>query len=163
MLQNYNWNINNWLNKILGRLWRRPQPLALLKSLLVPMQDLANELSGRSITWRFQVLYSSQQLALQSMLNKLFDPTLSRIRIVTVADLVPDTNIYHDSEFDPAQALIYHDSELDIAPIIYHDSEDLAADYLVYVPTSLSASNAQIDAWISRYNIATKLYTIIYE
>jgi hypothetical protein len=164
MISNFSWNIKTWLSRFLFPRRRKPTPLALTWAILSPLQAIVDDFAARAIVWRFTVQYNSQQAVLASMLNKLFDPTDLRIRVVTTGDLTPPVVIFQDNEFDPQPDFIYHDGEDVGNVIIYHQAElDALPDYIVYVPTSLTAEEPRIRGWINRYNLADKNYQIIYE
>jgi hypothetical protein len=164
MLKNYSWNIKSWLGRFLPGRRREESMLAFIWALLAPLQDVVDDFASRAVAWRFRVRYSSQQLVLVSLLNKLFDPVDRRIRVVTVGDLAPEVILYFDGEFDPIDDVVYHDGEPDEAPVVYHESElDGLADYIVYVPSGLSGEEDRILSWIGRYNLADKIFILEYE
>lgn len=163
-MRNYAWNIRNWLGRIIGRRRNSEEFLSFAFCLLKPVQDLADELASESVRWRRNILYSSQQGVLQSLLNQIFDPTEKRIKVVTIADLVPDVIIYHDGEVEPIEQLLYFDVESESSPIVYQDGEtDGLADYKIIVPVLLNSEESKIVFWVNRYNLADKKYQIEYE
>jgi hypothetical protein len=164
VIKNYNWNIRQWLGRFLERGRRGEQMVAFIWSLLAPLQDIADDFAAKAHFWRSNVIYNSQQGVLQSALNSLFDATDRRIRVVTLGDLFPDITLYYDNELEPREVIVSFDGEDFEAPVIYHDSEtDGQADYIVFVPTELSALEAQIVAYVNRYNLADKTFLIEYE
>lgn len=163
MIGNYSWNIANWVPRMLPLKRRTEFTIAWLVACLSGVQVLVNDFSTKCQEWDFRVLYNSQQKVLSALLNKLFDATSKRIRVETIADIIPPMIVYHDSEL-PEAPVVYFDSEsapMDV--IINHDSESASAlDFRVFVPSALSGLEEQIKAWINRYVLADKQYEIIY-
>lgn len=158
---NYNWNISNWINKLLPIERKTVINHSWIKALLSPVQTLQDEFSAKCTDLDFKVKFSSQQQVLAGMLNLLFDSTLKRIRIETIADLAPDAVLIFDSEGTEG-AVIYFDSESPDGAAIYFDDEESLYDFNVYIPTALSVSEAKIISWINRYKLADKTFQIIY-
>lgn len=163
MITDYSWDIESWINRRLHKKRRTVKHIAWLNALLSPLQTIANEFSSKCQEWDFRIKYSSQQKVLASLLNKIFDPSLARIRVVTITDLMPPVILYDDIE-NPDHPIVYDEDEGIQGPILYDEDEmDSAYDFKVIVPASLSGSENRIRAWVERYRIGSKNYTIIYE
>lgn len=157
----FNWNISSWLNKVLPKERKTTINVSWLNALLSPIQTMADTFATKCLDWDFKIKYNSQQKILEGLLNKLYDSSLRRIRVETIADLAPPVILYHDAE-EPTGPVLYFDGESADGPILMHDGEESAYDFRVLVPTSLTSSEAQIKSWINRYKLADKTYIIIY-
>lgn len=97
----FNWNIDDIPRQELPPHRQEPERLAYLKALLKPIKTLYNSfVSYRRVTIK-KLRYNGQTIILQNYLNDLFDPTLRRIRILTVFDLDMPLYVGLDSEPDP--------------------------------------------------------------
>lgn len=163
MISSYSWNIENWITRYLRKKRRTTINIAWIKTLLSPLQEKADEFAAKTIDFDFRIKYNSQQKVLESLLNTLFDPSLKRIRIVTTTDIMPPVIIYDDTE-NPDHAIIYDESEAIDGPILYDQDEiDANYDFRIMAPAALSGQESKILAWVERYRIGSKKYTIIYE
>jgi hypothetical protein len=163
MIDSYSWNIGNWILRRLPNKRRTVINTSWLKALLFPLQEVSNDFSARCQDWDFRIKYNSQQKVLSYLLNQLFDPTLARIRVVTTSDITPPTIIYDDQE-NPDAPILYDDAESLIHIVLYDEDEvDSNYDFKVIVPAALSSNEARIKAWVERYRLGSKRFTIIYE
>lgn len=156
---NFNFNISSWINKILPLQRKTTVNISWLNALLTPLKTAQTDLETLYADLDFKVKFTAQQRVLASLLNKLFDPTDKRIRIATISDLLPEVLVYFDNE-SPDGHLLYFDSESADGPFINFDSEENEYDFIVYVPTALTADEEKIKAWVRLYS--SKPFQIIY-
>ena len=162
---NYNWDIVKWIKLVLGSLWRTNRAL-LMKCLLQPIIRMYNEFIAVMDDINNRTKYNSSQKVLTALLNKLFDPTLKRIYIDTVAD---DTTVYYQplsTETPVGYEMIRQVNiadgittgiqyELNIAEFV------TIVDFIVYVPAALTAQQSTITAWVNYYRFASLTFKII--
>ena len=159
----YDWNIRKWIEQMLPFFFRKVWLIAFIYSMLAPLQALFDDFIAYKKTIEQKLKYNSQQIVLTNLLNNIFDNSSRRIRIETSNDKL--TNEY-DYLIDDAGA----DTGFDFMIVDGVDAEYsyMLADYVsdidftVYVPISLSASEAQIKARIDFYLLASKKYSINY-
>jgi len=163
---NYNWDIVKWIKLVLGSLWK-PNRALLIKCLLQPIIRMYNEFIILIDDINNRTRYNSSQKALTSLLNKLFDPTLKRIYIDTVAD---EYQVYYQpiigeslGDMVPLYQPIIADTDTP-APLYQLNIAEyiLIVDFIVYVPTSLAAQEGNIKAWVNYYRFASLTFKIIY-
>lgn len=159
---NFSWNIFNWLNRYLVKFQAQSVQLAWLRSLLKPVQELHTDFIQFNERINQITKYNSQQKVFASLLNKVFDNDLKRIRIVTSTESKTRTYIFYKSESKPLKN-IYFKSE-DQPRFIYSKNEILLnSTFIVYAPLSISVSESRLRAFINLYKLANTNYTIIYE
>lgn len=156
---NFNWNIENWINKMLPLERKTPINMSWIKALLSPLQTLQDLFAAKCTDLDFKVKYSAQQKVLGGMLNKLFDPTDKRIYIETISDLVPDVLIDFDDESTDAPLLDFDDESSD-GVLLDFDDEEGDYDFNVYVPAALAGDEDKIKSWVRLYS--SKRFQIIY-
>lgn len=162
---NYNWDIIKWIKLVLGSLWK-PNRALLIKCLLQPIIRMYNDFIAMMDDINNRTRYNSSQKALEGLLNKLFDPTLTRIYINTVSD---DTTIYYQPLSTETPTGYDRITQVNIADGITAGIKyqlniaeyTTIVDFIVYVPTALAAQQSLITVWVNYYRFASLTFKII--
>lgn len=158
----YTWDIASWVERNLGSRKRKTVLMAFIRMHLTPVSTLHTEFLATNADLDDKVKYSSQQLVLQSFLNKKFDATNKQIRIETVSDAWKHPRTYYRSEAG-VLPMIFYRSEAETDPLLRYRSEKaLNGLFNVYLPSGLSSKEAEIKSWLDYYKEASKTYQIIY-
>lgn len=98
----YDWNIDEWGKQEVYEEWRGDSLLvSIVRVLLKPFKTLYAVFIGyREETLR-KMVYNSQVIVLENMLNDFFDSNLRRIRIITTYDVLESVHIYTVVEEEP--------------------------------------------------------------
>lgn len=99
--------------------------------------------------------YNSQQIKLKGLLNRLFDPTLKRIQVVTLSDVVR-TSYMQGGDVAPGSEVVYFNTGK------YYSGGGVLLSGQINVPIELAAKEAEIKAWVDYYIFYDKNYTITY-
>lgn len=103
------------------------------------------------------IALTGQVYALEKMLNDKYDKTLRRIYI-TNGTFREQVYIFQHKENSP---IFIHKQDEDIKYLYNFDEiGSVSGDFIVNVPTSISASTNEISVMIDIYKLATKTYTI---
>lgn len=154
---------------VLSHRLRQPKRTGILVALVANIKQAtgsANTLYNQFTELRnyaaLRTRYNCQQGSLQALLNKLFDPSLNRIYLVTAADTLV-TN--YGSITGDDHTTIYGKTHGETVPVIYGYT---AADYnllfdgYVYCPVALMPREAEIRKWVDFNIFLGKTYTVKY-
>lgn len=166
---NYNWNILTWINNMLPVRLQKPNRIGIIATLIANIKQstgtdntLYNQFVEFMLYCRLRTRYNIQQGSLQALLNKIFDPSLNRIYLVTTSDIIV-TPYGQDAEENTE--VVYGKEAGDSFETAYaYTDEDYenAYDGYVYIPAELEPKEAEIRTWID-YNIfLSKRYRINY-
>lgn len=161
---NYNLNPNLFVRLILSPLLKGVNRLKVFDSIAEPFKNFLNDFAAFRAETDLKVQYSSSQLSLQTLLNKLFDSTLERIRIETTSDIISIEYGYLVDEVAPIATYYYLISETAPIEFDYLGSEIIAKAYSfeVRVPAALNTAEtiSKIAAWVNYYRLTSKTFTI---
>lgn len=158
----YRWDIKSWIERNTGTRLRVPVWIAWVNMHLASISELYADFVAKATDLDDKVKYNSQQLVLQSFLNKKFDPTGYQIRVETVSDAWEHPVIYYESEAKENPAF-YYESEGEESPAIRYESEKILNGlFRVFVPTALSSKESEIKSWLEYFKEASKTYEIVY-
>lgn len=149
---------NKLIEHTLPYLLRKVKQVAWLYTLIKPVRWLHDEFLAYRTQTRIDLLYTSQVIYLEKLLNDRFDETQRRIYI----DDVERTTVYIGRNSDPDPLYVGKKDEL---PYVYVGrSEDYESehDYRINVPDALPVNEVLIRALVDRYNQAGKAYYIRY-
>jgi len=158
----YSWDIKSWLQRNIGTRKRQPIVKAYLYIFLKPIELVHGLFITLSADIDNKVKYTSQQLVLAGLLNKLFDATSKRIRVETVSDAWVHPTIYLRYEGAQPVYIYYRSESADTTHVRYRSEASLDGLFKVFLPTSLTSSEAEIRGWIDQYKEASKTYVIVY-
>jgi hypothetical protein len=99
--------------------------------------------------------YNSQQIKLKGLLNRLFDPTLKRIQVVTISDVIR-TNYLQGGIIAPGTEIVYLNQGK------YLSSGGVLLSGQINVPIELIHKEGEIKAWVDYYIFFDKNYSITY-
>lgn len=160
---NYSWDIREWIERFDWRLKAMAVHIAWIYALLKPIKDKHDELLLVNADIDLKVRYNSQQKVFAALLNKLFDDTLQRIRVVTGIDSHTPYYIYSVADGATPRFLYSEADAGEPATYLYPKPSGAVASFKVYAPASLAADETRLKAWIDYYKLADKTYVIIYE
>jgi hypothetical protein len=129
----------------------------------ISFQSIIDDFNSFRSEMDFKTKYSSEQLSLQTLLNKLFDPTLERIRIETTSDIKPLYYQFNSAEPAPYKYGLFA-SESTSADFEYSASEllDSAASFQVRIPAAIDtpANRSKIASWVNYYRLHSRTFII---
>lgn len=167
----YDWDIVKWLNMYLPALLRAPKRMGILAAILGPLKQTISNSEGT--LWlqfadfrefvNLRTRYSIQQASLQALLNKLFDPDLKRIYLVTETDILSINygRVDGDTDSIPNVYGTLGNTEPAAYGVVAADAEAEFNGY-VHVPIGLQTREAEIKAWVDYYIYLSRTYKIIY-
>lgn len=145
---NYEWNIAGWLPRQLSLTSEQLQ--AWLRALLQPVQELHQLFILKNVDLDFRTRYNSQQGSMRALLNKLFDPTLNRIKVYTNTDTDPVDFVYFKAEPEPVEFDYYKSEAIVPRDYVYFKSEyDARRGFTVEIPAALVPDQDAIAAWVN--------------
>jgi len=160
---NYNFDIVLWFKLILSPILKKVNRLKWMNAIGVSFQAIFDDFNSFRAEMDFKTKYSSEQLSLQTLLNKLFDPTLERIRIETTSDIKPVYYQYNSAEPAPYKYSSFS-SEVTSADVTYFASEllDSAASFEVRIPAAIDtlANRSKIASWVNYYRLHSRTFII---
>ena len=104
----YGFNSDKFVNSYLPAVLRLTNRVKLFQSFLKPVENLVADFNSFRQEIIFKTKYSCQQKSLTALLNKKFDDTHSRIRIVTASDIKPIWYSYNSNEINPNPAFSFN-------------------------------------------------------
>ena len=126
------------------------------------LKDVNIEFNTFSDAINFTIRFNSQTIYLEEYLNRVYDPSLKRIFINTVA--TADTNyLYRFEEARTAAIVIRNRSEGFTANNFLRRREERAVDidYTINIPVSITFDNNEVSSRVDIFNAAGKRYTIL--
>lgn len=150
----YSIDYNKLVVHLLPTFLRKPRTIALVKSFVLPIQNLHyNWLQKRSRDW-YKINHTGQVCFLRAALNDELDPSERRIYIGD-GNSFPRKYIYTRAENKPVYLgtfYIYQKEEF----------EGTGADFIVYIPQEIINTKwHQLIAITEFYKIASKRYQIV--
>lgn len=136
---------------------RKHFSLALLRSLIAPIQHLYNSFYDYFAKVKYELIFDGTVIYLEHILNDTFDPTNRAIYIDDAIDseAVVLFNLAENNE----NTYLYNIAENESATILFNESEAFA-DFTVMVPQALTFNQDQMIAMVKKYKIAGKKFTI---
>jgi len=141
--------------------------IALLKCLVLPLQNLHLSLDVFRTQKKYELSITSQVIWLEKMLNTIFDPINE---LIYIEDVEADVQVYIAHKFENRRPpYIYHRAECAYHTFIYHRSEMLLqSNFTVMVPVLIyngllqnnSSGLNQMKASINKYKLFGTTYTI---
>jgi hypothetical protein len=117
---------------------------------------------------RNRLSFTGQVLSLTTFLNNTFDNTLKRITIECLNNASNDALIvFNNGEEINDNLTIYNNGETVIAPVTFWTNSDVdtpilfGVDFIINVPSDVTASDDIIEAFANIYVIAPQNYNII--
>lgn len=161
---NYSLDTNLFVRLVVSPLLKGVNRLKVLDSIAEPFKNFLNDFAAFRAETDLKVQYSSSQLSLQTLLNKLFDNTLERIRIETTTDIIPVEYDYLTDETAPLATYYFLFGETAPLEFDYLGAEILANAYSfeVRVPAALNTPEtiSKIAAWVNYYRLTSKTFII---
>lgn len=156
----FNINLKKIAVEWLATFLRTPFWVAFILVLIVPLENLYNEVLKARKQNLIRINTTCQKFSMQKRLNDFFDPVERRIEIVK-AVLFEGTFLYTEAEDDQWRTKtqwLYVDS----LPIYLYTEAELNSefDFIVKVPTGLN--ELQLKAEIEYYMLQSKNYRIEY-
>lgn len=145
--------------------WLIPIPILFsrIKALVYVFVKEVKFIHGKVLTSRANFLYyleiTPQVCKLEKMLNDRYDPIQRRIYIADGSDFDP---IYMYQKAEDKPVFFYLKSEAETDPIFYKKNEisSDSQDFVVFVPLSLTFSEAEMSALLDTFKLAGTIYTI---
>lgn len=156
-----------FLGKVAERLtpwfWRKPIFLSYLTAALTPLQNDNNAFFAFVTAVWNDLQYTGQHLALEALLNDLYDDTLRRIFIDENDITFEAVDLYLDGETDPTPISLYLDGEVNPAPVsLGLDGEGQGGDnFTVNIPTSINFNENTLRSQLDFFVVAGKNYNIV--
>lgn len=137
---------------------RKPVFLQFLNALLAPIVNLWDDFE----TWRTKQYYdlniTGQTFALQSHLNKLFDPVLERIAIIHYNDLAYYFPLSYEGYEAINISLVVEDSGIFIS-LKGEVQEAIGVSFQVYIPSELNVSLVLSELY--KYKLAGRSFEVL--
>jgi hypothetical protein len=133
--------------------------------LLSPFQHVNDWLVSLTHHIRYRTAFTGQVILLEHLLNDIFDP-VSRGIYITDGNAIPISITYLESEINTPPIYTWLEVETQLTPSIFtfmeSELEVSYFDFVVHVPIGLGLvpANARLHAWVKKYKIAGKRYTI---
>lgn len=164
----YDFDIEKWLNLVVGYFYRKPRILKVAGALLAPVKTLHTQFLEFRASILFKASYSSQQRSLKSLLNRVFDSSRAgrSFDIQTSADLLPNHYAPIGSDesglVDPLYAGLA--SEAHVLPLYAGLASEYnqVASFIVFAPIECQPREAEIKSWVNYYRFAGKNFVIKY-
>ncbi len=163
----FNVNLISVITWLLPSFLRGKAIIALLKALVLPLQNLHLSLDAFRSQKQYELSITGQVIWLEKMLNSIFDPINEHIYI---EDVEADVRVYiaHKNE-NRRPPYIYHRAESSYQTFIYHRNEILLqSSFTVMVPVLIyndllqnnSSGLNKMKANINKYKMFGTTYTI---
>ena len=156
---NYNPDILKIVSQIIPRVLRKDRFAAIIFALLKPLQDLNDIFSAWADKIKVKLIYNSQTIYLEKILNDLFDSTLRRIEVITTIRSLEIMMTNLTEGLTPIY--IFNASEGISEPYIFNGSESFDYDFEVRIPSELSALSDRITAQVNDLKLSEKRFKII--
>jgi hypothetical protein len=164
----YTWDINKWIELVVGFYYNKTNIKALLQVLLTPITSLhARFLTFKSET-DFKSRYSCQQRVFKSLLNRIFEDNRNgkSFFIQTTADVKPLYFAPITSDNSGLADALYAGlaTEPHAVPLYF----GLASEYnepvsfIVFAPIECQPREKEIISWVNYYRFASKNFRIEY-
>ena len=137
---------------------RQGKLLAFVQALVTPVNDLHTRLLAYRNYINYQLLITGQVCFLEKALNDRYDVDQRRIYI-TDGLSYPPLVLYTDAENKPL--VLYTDAENNPL-VLYTDAETamFTTDFVVNVPATLLINLPEIRAFVNRYKLVSKTFSI---
>jgi len=163
----FNVNLTSVITWLLPSFLRGNAITALIKALVLPLQNLHLSLDAFRTQKQYELNITSQVIWLEKMLNNIFDPINEQIYI---EDVEADVQVYIAHKYESHRPpYIYHRSESAYPTFIYHRNEVLLqSNFTVMVPVLIyngllqnnSSGLNKMKASINKYKLFGTTYTI---
>lgn len=160
MIFNVDWNKLG--SRITAPVHRKPRYLALLNLLFYPVKQVHESFLNYVALKRIEMSYTGQTMLMERFLNDQFDVNLRRIRVVHVADNSGQIYLYFESE-GQLPSYLYFESEAKPPIYLYFEGTEsgtITFNFLVKIPTELTAQTEQIRGAVRRYKVAGPTYDV---
>lgn len=162
-MSKYNINFASLARALLPSVMRTAVKMAsILRAIVKPLQTLNNRFNLLRTQTDYQVLFDSRVIYMEKLLNDFFDTSLRRIYIGD-GSLIPRPEFIYNVVENRPPVFIYNEAEAQPPVYLRNRAESISAiDFIVYVPLAiLTPENAQqIRAWVNRYRLAGKRFSI---
>lgn len=159
---NYNWNIRNWVAQYINPIIRTDSVVALFYSFCKPVANLYSDFNTKRTEINYRLMYNSQQLSLQALLNEKYDSLLNRIVVETFDDLISRVYLPEDNAAPIIRRLYLGADNSAGNPFLKGDAPGAGyADIIISVPADvLAVYSGSISAEVNYYRIAGKSFTL---
>lgn len=156
----YNVDLNRVVRQFLPVRKKQPVMLAFVYSLIYPITELYERFLVFRETIIFKARYNSQIMYIEHLLNSYFNEGGTSIYIQDGV-IIDEFYLFKNSEPNDAE-YIYKVSEGGTDRYLYLDSEyGSIVDFIVNVPSAITYDTNLMKAWINRYKMAGKKYSIV--
>jgi len=143
--------------------WRKDVFLAYLNSALAPLQTLNTQFYNYVTTKWAGLQYTGQHLALEGLLNNLFDPIARAITITENDVTLSYLDLYKAEETDPSPLSLYLASETNPSPLsLYRVLEGKGGiNFTINIPASVSYDEDLLRSKLDFFVTAGRQYNIV--
>ncbi|GAA4354198.1 hypothetical protein GCM10023185_15660 [Hymenobacter saemangeumensis] len=146
---------------------RKPRLLAWLYALLAPLRGQYTIFIDFEAQTRRELSYNGQKMVFERALNLRFDPFLRRIRIVNAdTELLPEYDYNRVEEHLPEQFMYLANEHPPASWEFDYFYQEFVTqlDFMVRVPLGINTpeKTLQLHAFIRRYKLATKRYSLLF-
>jgi len=162
-MSKYNINFASLARLLLPSVMRSAVKInSILRAIVKPLQTLNNRFNLLRTRTDYQVLFDSRVIYLEKLLNDFFDNSLRRIYIGD-GSLVPRPEFIYNIVENRPPVFIYNRAEAQPPVYMRNRAESVSSlDFIVYVPLGIlnPQNEQQIRAWVNRYRLAGKRFSI---
>ena len=158
-MMNYNPDILKIVSQIIPRVLRKDRFAAIVFALLKPLQELNDIFSAWADKIKVKLIYNSQTIYLEKILNDLFDNTRRGIEVVTTVRSVEIMMTNVSEGLTPIY--IYNGSEGVTEPYLFNEDESFDHEFEVRIPTELASVSSRISAQVDDRRLPEKRFSII--
>jgi len=164
-----------WANvgeNLIPSFWRKTKAgleakiVPYIRSILAPIQELSDDLLAFQISTVTYLDYTGQHLALESLLNDIYDPDQKRIFITenNIVNGAINLDLYLEGETDPTPISLYLQGESSPIPFsLYLQGESISSthNFTINIPAIISFDSNIISKQVKRYSEAAKTFNIV--